>query len=144
MDFGQIGVGLVIAFAGMGSAAGTGTAGMAAIGAWKRAYQQGQAAPFLLMVFVGMPLTQTIYGFLLMEPILERAQTAGPEASWLLLGIGIAGLAIGASALFQGKAAAGACDAYGETRQGFVNYIIALGIVETVALFVMVFALIQL
>jgi V/A-type H+-transporting ATPase subunit K len=51
------------------------------------------------------------------------------------------GLAIGLSALWQGKAAAVACDALGETEKGFANYIIVLGIIETVALFVMAFSL---
>ena len=46
---------------------------------------------------------------------------------------------MGASAMMQGKAAAGACDSLAETGKGATNYIIALGIVETVALFVMVF-----
>jgi len=41
----------------------------------------------------------------------------------------------------QGKAAAVACDAMGETGKGFGNYIVVLGIVETVALFVMAFGM---
>ena len=44
----------------------------------------------------------------------------------------------------QGRAAAAACDAQAETGQGLANYVIALGIVETVAIFVMVFTLIAL
>ena len=60
-----------------------------------------------------------------------------------LAGLG-AGLAIGLSALFQGRAGAAACDAQAETNQGFTNYLAALGIVETVAIFAMVFALIAL
>ena len=39
---------------------------------------------------------------------------------------------------------AAACDAQAETNQGFTNYLAALGIVETVAIFAMVFALIAL
>lgn len=41
--------------------------------------------------------------------------------------------------MMQGKAAAGACDSLAETGKGATNYIIALGIIETVALFVMAF-----
>ena len=48
------------------------------------------------------------------------------------------------SALFQGRAAAAACDAQAETGQGLTNYFGALGIVETVAIFTMVFTLIAL
>jgi V/A-type H+-transporting ATPase subunit K len=41
----------------------------------------------------------------------------------------------------QGKGAAVACDAMGETNKGFGNYIVVLGMAETVALFVMAFTL---
>ncbi|MCX5702429.1 MAG: V-type ATP synthase subunit K, partial [Candidatus Omnitrophica bacterium] len=57
-------------------------------------------------------------------------------------GIGaFAGLAIGLSAYWQGKCAAVACDAMGETNKGFGNYLVILGMTETVALFVMAFTL---
>ena len=49
------------------------------------------------------------------------------------------GLAMGLSAWLQGKAGAMASDALAETKKGFGNYIMVLGIIETVALFVMVF-----
>ena len=59
-----------------------------------------------------------------------------------LWGIGaFCGAAIGLSAYFQGKCAAVACDAMGETNKGFGNYIVVLGMTETVALFVMAFTL---
>ena len=45
------------------------------------------------------------------------------------------------SAYFQGKIGAVAADAMAEAGKGFTNYLIALGIIETVALFVMVFFL---
>ena len=38
--------------------------------------------------------------------------------------------AIALSAVYQGRAAAGACDVSSETGQGFVNYLIALGIIS--------------
>ena len=39
----------------------------------------------------------------------------------------------------QGMAGAAASDAYAETGKGFGNYIMVLGVIETVSLFVMVF-----
>ena len=54
------------------------------------------------------------------------------------------GLAIGLSALFQGKCAAAAADALGSTGKGTANYFIVIGIVETVALFTLVFGLLLL
>ena len=49
----------------------------------------------------------------------------------------IGGIAMGFSAWYQGKAGAAGSDALAETGQGFGNYLTVLGIVETVALFVM-------
>lgn len=137
MNIGLIGIGSALAFAAMGSAIGSGTAGMAAVGAWKRAFVQNRPAPFLLVAFVGAPLTQTIYGLILMNTL--AAAVADVDAG-LMLGAGIAGgIAMGLSAWFQGRAAAVACDAFGETGKGFGNYLLVLGLVETVALFVLVF-----
>jgi V/A-type H+-transporting ATPase subunit K len=129
--------------AAIGSAFGTGMAAMAGIGAWKKCYAQGKAAPFMILAFVGAPLTQTIYGLIAAQKILPKAKDA-PEAWPALIAWGIfGGIAMGASALMQGKAAAGAADALGETGEGFVNYLMSLGIIETVALFVMVMILIS-
>ena len=136
-QFKDLGVVAVLAFAAMGSALGTGVAGMAAVGAWKKAFAQNKTASFILVAFVGAPLTQTIYGMIVMNKIAEVA--VGGSYMW---GIGVlCGIAMGLSALMQGKAGACAADAMGETNKGFGNYIVVLGIIETVALFVMAFSM---
>ncbi len=143
VSLGNLGAACALAFAAMGSALGTGAAGMAAVGAWKKCYAQNKAAPFMVIAFVGAPLTQTIYGMILMGWIAEVAgglAEAGSMNFPALIGAGLfGGIAMGFSALMQGRAAAGAADALAETGKGFGNYLIALGIIETVALFVMVF-----
>ena len=48
-----------------------------------------------------------------------------------------------ASAIAQGKASAAGSDALAETGKGFGQYITVVGLCETVALFVMVFGLIN-
>ena len=126
-----------------GSAFGTGFAATAAVGAWKKCYAENKPAPFLLLSFVGAPITQTLYGMILMFLMLGKTNVAGAGVPCLVLGI-FAGLGIGLSALFQGRAGAAACDSQAETNQGFTNYLAALGIVETVAIFTMVFTLIAL
>lgn len=94
----------------------------------------------MLVVFVGAPLTQTIYGMILMNTILASAKGGMAQ-----LGAGIfGGLAMGVSAWFQGKAGAAGSDALAETGKGFSNYILVVGLVETVALFAMVFLMINL
>ena len=133
-------MGLSLALAAAGSALGTGAAGMAAVGAWKKAFMQNKVAPFILIAFVGAPLSQTIYGFILKNQI--KAANLPPESYPFQMVIGAAaGLAIGFSAWMQGKAGARAADALAESGKGFGNYIMVLGIIETVALFVMVFTM---
>ncbi|MCF8040168.1 MAG: V-type ATP synthase subunit K [Desulfohalobiaceae bacterium] len=142
---GKAGAAAALCLAAAGSALGTGTAGMAAIGAWKKAYAQNKTAQFILITFIGAPLSQTIYGLILMNMMLGISQQAldngGDFLNWpAMLTAGVTGgLAMGASSWFQGKAGAAAADALGETGQGFGNYLLTIGIVETVALFVMVF-----
>ena len=116
---------------------------MASVGAWKKCYASGKAAPFIMIAFSVAPLTPTIYGFLLMN-FIKSAVTGGADAG-LALGVGLfGGLAIGLSGLFQGKCAAAAADALGATGKGTANYFIVIGIVETVALFTLVFSLLLL
>lgn len=128
--------------AAIGSALGTGTAAMAGIGAWKKCYLQGKAAPFILLVFIGAPLSQTIYGLLMLINFNKIAASIATDPSvaaiWpAVLGAGIlGGLAVGMSAWYQGKTSAAANDTIAETGQGLTNCIISIGIVETVALFV--------
>lgn len=137
VQFKDLGLGAVLAFSAMGSAMGAGVAGMAAVGAWKKAFAQNKVASFMLVAFVGAPLTQTIYGMIIMNKMIELAVRGS-----YLWGVGLfCGIAMGLSAYMQGKAGAVAADAMGETGKGFGNYIVVLGIIETVALFVMAFAL---
>lgn len=136
-QFKDLGAILVLALSAFGSALGAGTAGMSAIGAWKKSFLQNKPAPVILVAFVAAPLTQTVYGMIVMQKIAAIAMKG--QYLW---GIGaFAGIAIGLSALWQGKCAAVACDAMGETGKGFVNYLMVLGMTETVALFVMAFTL---
>ncbi len=133
--------------AAVGSAIGSGLAGSAAIGAWKKCYAQSKAAPFILITFIGAPLSQTIYGMILMNTIVGKVTGEG-AADWaasnwaacLLAGI-CGGLGMCFSAWYQGKAGAAGADALAETGQGFGNYLMTLGVVETVALFVLVFSM---
>jgi len=141
LDLGQFGFSAAMALAAVGSGLGAGAAGMAAIGAWKKCFAQNRPAPFMLLAFVGAPLTQTIYGMILMDSL----RTSATASSSKIFGIGIfGGLALGVSAWLQGRAGAAASDAMGETGKGFGNFIIVLGLIETVAIFAMVFLLAEL
>jgi len=132
----DLGVISTLVFSSLGSSLGVTAAGMAAVGAWKKCYMQNKPAPFILIVFIAAPLSQTIYGMILMNKMIAVADQG------LFLGaFGLGGIGLGVSAWGQGKIGAAAADAVGETGKGVANFLIALGIIETVALFVMVFAM---
>lgn len=140
MNIAFLGMAAALGLSAAGSAVGTGFAGMSSVGAWKKCYASGKQAPFIMIAFAGAPLTQTIYGFLLMNFI--KSANCDPS---LALGVGVfGGLAIGMSALFQGRCAAAAADALGATGKGTANYFIVIGVIETVALFTLVFSLLLL
>ncbi|MBU1005972.1 MAG: V-type ATP synthase subunit K [Candidatus Omnitrophica bacterium] len=137
LQFKDLGAAGALALAAAGSALGAGAAGMAAVGAWKKCFAQNKNAPFILTAFVGAPLSQTIYGMIVMNALIDMA-----NKGQFMAGAGIlSGFAMGMSAWMQGKAGAAAADAMAETGKGFGNYLMVLGVIETVALFVMVFIL---
>ena len=134
---GYIGLAAVFGLSALGSGIGVGIAGQAAIGAWKRNYTQNKPASFLMVAFAGAPLTQTIYGFIVMNTMMNSS--ANPMFK-MMIGI-FAGAAIGYSAIVQGKCSAAGCEAFGETNKGFAQDLIIVGLCETVAIFVMAFTL---
>ncbi len=102
------------------------------------------------MIFAGAPLSQTIYGMILMFLIMGAAAdpvalaaTPGKWVAYVVVGV-LAGISMGISAGWQGMAAASSADALAETGKGFTNQLTVLGIVETVAIFVMAFAIVLL
>ncbi|MPM71841.1 hypothetical protein SDC9_118812 [bioreactor metagenome] len=135
-----------VALAAVGSSVGAGIAGQAAIAAWKRCYAQNKPAPFLLVALTGTPLSQTIYGMILMMLIKNNiaaalaANTPIYPLFYMTLGIW-AGVGLMLSSIYQGKVAGAGCDAFGETGKGFTNYLTIAGVIETVALFVLVFGI---
>lgn len=147
---GQMSMGLVLAGATAGSALGIGAAGRAAAGAWAKEARAGKPLNFSYIILIGMPLSQTIYGFILMlvglGPLVSGDSSLLTAHAGTLLGVGIAGgLAELFSAWMQGLIGAGACRAISEGEgKGLVYMIIAMGIAETVGLFGFVFLLLVL
>ena len=138
-----LGMACALCLSALGSGFGTGCAGQSAVGGWKKCYAQGKPAPFIMVAFAGAPLTQTIYGFLLMTFIRSAFETGASPILCFSTGV-LGGFAIGLSAYFQGRIAAAASDALSETGKGTANYFIVIGIAETVALFTLVFCLLLL
>ena len=151
MEFlGQMSMGLVLGGSAIGSALGIGAAGRAAAGAWAKEAKAGKPLNFSYIILIGMPLSQTIYGFILMlvglAPLITGDNPVTARHAGTLLGIGLAGgLAELFSAWMQGLIGAAACRAISEGEgKGLVFMIIAMGIVETVGLFGFVFLLLVL
>jgi V/A-type H+/Na+-transporting ATPase subunit K len=144
--WGQFALALALGLATIGSALGIGAAGQAAAGAWAREARAGEPLRFTYIILLGMPLSQTIYGFILMliglsarvyDPAIVSANAGA------LLSIGLAGgLAQLFSAWMQGRIGAAAIRALSEGGgQGIAFMIIAMGIAETIGLFGFVFLL---
>jgi len=143
--FGQLGLALAFGMGALGSALGIGAVGRAASGAWAKEARAGKPLNFSYIILTGMPLTQTIYGFILMLALRSKVYDPAILAknAGALLTIGIAGgLAEMFSAWMQGLIGAAGCRALSEGEgKGLVFIIIAMGIVETVGLFGFVFLL---
>ena len=148
---GQLSMGIVLAGATIGSSLGIGAAAQAAAGAWAKEAKAGKPLNFAYIILTGMPLSQTIYGFILMfiglaPRITGAGSTAITDNPGTLLGIGFAGaMAELFSAWVQGMIGAAGCRSISEGEgKGLVFIIISMGIVETVGLFGFVFLLLVL
>lgn len=140
MDFSMVGPGIVLGLACLGSCIGCGIAGMASHGVMTHV-DEGHGK------FIGlsaMPSSQSIYGFVLML-LMKNAIKAGTVSPMSAVGIAFfVGLAIMASAIFQGKAAATAIQASAKQPAIYGKTWAAVGIIESFALFAFVFALLLL
>ncbi len=135
-------MGLSLSLAAAGSALGSGVAAMAAIGVMRRKLAEGGKAPFTLFIFVGAPLSQLFYGMIFNTNLVAANLPPESYVFQIVMGLG-AGLAMGMSAFLQGRAGARACDALGETGKGLGGYIMAIGVIESVALLVMILLMLK-
>ncbi len=138
MDLGTIGLALALCLSCAGAAIGCGIAGMAAHGVMSRT-EEGRGK------FLGMsaiPSSQMIYGIVLMFRMQDslKAGTVTPEAAF---GIGLTvGLTILVSAVYQGMCAATGIQASSRDPALFGISLATLGIIESFALFALVFSLV--
>lgn len=142
---GQSGDVMALGLAAGGSALGIGMAGQAAAGAWAKEARAGKSLRFTYIILLGMPLSQTLYAFIVMNSMRDilANQQLTVANSGLLMGIGLAtGIAEMFSAWMQGLIGAAGIRAISESDgKGFAFVIIAMGIAETIGIFAMVFLL---
>ena len=134
---GYLGLGLVLALAGIGSAIGTSAAGNAAEGGLKKRPE----ASGNFMVLSALPATQGIYGFVAFFMLLGKLQA---DASQGLLIFGI-GLCVGAvclvSAIRQGQVCANGIVGISQGHDVFTNTLIYAALPEFYAILGLVGAL---
>ena len=142
---GQMGIVLMLGLAAFGSSVGIGAAGQSAAGAWGKAGKAGKALNFTYIILLGMPISQTLYAMIVMNKlsqVLQNSEILLANAG-LIFGIGLAtGLGEMLSAWMQGLIGAAGIRSLSESEgKGFAFLLIAMGIVETVGIFTMVFLL---
>ena len=142
---GQLGVVLMFGMGAFGSAAGIVAAGQAAAGAWAKEGKAGKTLSFTYIICVSAPITQTLYSMIVMNKVSEvlKYPDVAIANAGLLLAIGIStGIGEMISAWFQGLIGAAGIRSLSESEgKGFAFILIALGIIETVGIFTMVFML---
>lgn len=133
----MIGPAIVLGLGCIGSAVGCGIAGMASHGAMTRV-EEGHGK---FIALSAAPSTQAILGFVLMV-LMKGAIQAGKVTALSGIGIGFfVGLALTISAIYQGRCAATAIQATAKQPAAFGKCFLAIGIVESFAIFAFVFGM---
>ncbi|MBR0286271.1 MAG: ATPase [Bacteroidales bacterium] len=131
---GYLGLGLVLALAGVGSAYGTTIAGNAAEGALKRK-PEGSGN---YMVLSALPATQGIYGFVAFFMLMGKVAESGA----MVFGIGVSvGLVCMLSAIRQGQVCANGIVGISQGHDVFTNTLIYAALPEFYAILGLVGAL---
>ncbi|MBO5596096.1 MAG: ATPase [Bacteroidales bacterium] len=131
---GYLGLGLVLALSGIGSAMGTTTAGNAAEGALKRK-PEGSGN---YMVLSALPATQGIYGFVAFFMLMSKVAESGA----MVFGIGVSvGLVCMISAIRQGQVCANGIVGISQGHDVFTNTLIYAALPEFYAILGLVGAL---
>ena len=134
---GSLGLGLVLALAGIGSAMGTTIAGNAAEGGLKKKPE----ASGNFMVLSALPATQGIYGFVAFFMLLGKLK-ADPSLGLVIFGIGVSvGLVCMISAIRQGKVCANGIVGVSQGHDVFTNTLIYAALPEFYAILGLVGAL---
>lgn len=134
---GYLGLGLVLALAGIGSSIGTTTAGNAAEGGLKKRPE----ASGNFMVLSALPATQGIYGFVAFFMLLSKMK-ADPTQGLVIFGIGLSvGLVCMISAIRQGQICANGIVGVSQGHNVFTNTLIYAALPEFYAILGLVGAL---
>ena len=136
---GYLGLGLVLALAGIGSSIGTSTAGNAAEGGLKKRPE----ASGNFMVLSALPATQGIYGFVAFFMLLNKMRAeVDPLSGYIVFGVVLSvGLACMISAMRQGQVCANGIVGVSQGHDVFTNTLIYAALPEFYAILGLVGAL---
>lgn len=137
MDFNMIGPALSLGLSGIGASIGCGVAGMAFHGVAARV-DEGHG---MFIAMLAMPSSMLIYGFILML-IMKKSILAGTLSPLSGVFIGLScGTAIGVAAIYQGLCAVSGIQASARNPSIAGKSFVPLGIVESFAIFVLIFGI---
>ena len=137
--FGMFGPGLVLLIAMIGVLIGIGFSGTAALGIMKHCKKENKPIPWIILAFVGAPITGAAYSNILMQHMLTSI-TLENENILFSYSIGV-GLIMALSMAITGKLGAIACNEVSENANRFNLHIFKIGIVNSAAIFAMIFAM---
>lgn len=140
MDFSMVGPALALGLSGVGSTVGSWIAGATCHGVMSRV-DEGHGK---FIALSAAPSSQIIYGFILML-LMSRAIIAGTLSPISAIGIAVgSGFIIGTSAIFQGLCCASAIQASAKKPAVYGKCWVAVGIIESFAIFALVFSMLLL
>ena len=140
--FEMFGPSLVLLITVIGVVIGVGIGGTAVLGVIKRYKNEDKSIPWVILSFAGSPIVGVIYSYVLMQQMLEITITPENEGILLNYSIGV-GLVIALAMIVMGKLGSVACKDPDVIQKASLH-LIKIGAVNTVALFAMVFAMINL
>jgi V/A-type H+-transporting ATPase subunit K len=140
MDINMVGPAIVLGLSSIGSTIGCFIAGSASHAAMTRV-EEGHGK---LIGMAAAPSSQSIYGFILML-LMSKAIVAGTLSPYSAIALGIfSGTAIMLSAIYQGSVCATGIQASVKQPALFGKCFAAVGIIESFALFTLVFSILLL
>ena len=140
--FEMFGPGLVLLITVIGVVIGIGFSGTAALGVIKRCKKENKPIPWIIFPFVGAPVVGAFYSNILLLHMLEIGINSENESILFSYTIGV-GLIIALSMAIMGKLGAIACNELSEDLKRLNFHFIKIGAANAVAVFAMIFAMIN-
>ena len=140
--FGLFGPGLVLLITVIWVVIGIGFSGATFLGIVKHCKNEHKPIPWIMFPFVGSPIVGLFYSNILMLHMREIVITIENESMLFNLTI-ISGLIIGLSMAIMGKLGAIACNELSKNIKHLNLHLIKIGVVNSIAVFAMVFAMIN-